>query len=200
MSHPSFGTVHIKGEFPRFKPRVEREDVTEAELETLTSKLRAWVAMFFDPETQATYFEDLIYTVALYTAYVNPFHDIASVEMELGMQTYFWLWHGDDVLEMAIERNIPFSTVDQALDQFIGVLRGQVKNFVDVEGCPGFRSLFNALVTIHAAFEKHADEHENIMGYFMFLQRYVEQTYDLPSIQPSVSWPTALAQSFRYQF
>jgi len=80
VSHPSFGTVHIKGEFPRIKPRKARDAVTDSELEGLKTRLRVWVDKFFDREANPTYFEDLIHSSALFTAYINPF--CGDVKME----------------------------------------------------------------------------------------------------------------------
>jgi len=165
--------VRIKGEFPRVKPRYAREEVTDAERDSLKTQLRTWVDKFFDREANTVYFENLIDVVAVFTAYINPFHELGSSEMDLAMKTFFWMWHTDDVLEMAIERNIPFSFVDQALYQFIGALRGKAKLFADVQGCPGFRKLFNSAQTIHESFEKHSFSFEDISEPFIeAVQRY----------------------------
>jgi len=93
--------------------------------------------------------------------------------MELAMMTYFWLWHTDDVLEMAVETNIPFAIVDEGLNQFITVLRGETKKFAEVEGCPGFRRLFDSLLTIQQLFEERSFGYEDIAESFIFfLKRY----------------------------
>jgi len=168
---PNLTTVRVRSEFPRIQPRNARENLSTTELELLKTKLGVWVDFFFNTKADTKYFEDLIQVISLWSAYANVSVDIDSEHMALTLKTFFWLWHTDDVLELSFEKNIPCHILDKGISQLLQVLRDDDREFVEVEGCPGFRSLFNSLVDLHESFKRYNSGYKDISGPFRFFLR-----------------------------
>jgi len=186
---PNFGSEEVIGEIPRVLPKYSRESLSEEDLQKMANKLEEWVNLYFDLKSQSKYFTVLTKTVALFSAYTNPFNGIETEEMELFLKLSFWCWHTDDFLEMAIGKGIPFRVLETGLNQLLATLNGDGKCFQGVQGCPGFGFLYNSLLNIQESLQKHNPGYKDSLGSFQFfLRRYFD----------AMSWYAAGRVDFEY--
>jgi len=153
VTHSTFGSVHIKSQFPRIKPNFEREEINEETIETLKTKLMEWIQKHFDTSKKSKYFDEIAKASVLFSVYINPFSEICSQEMELAIKIYFWLWYTDDEIEMAIENGIPFESLKEGTDQLNAALNGTTE-FKHVETYPFFEALFHSNVDLYLMIRK----------------------------------------------
>jgi len=152
--HSNFGAEEVIGEISRVQPKYTRENSSEEHLQKTANKLEECANLYFDLKSQSKYFQALTKTVALFSAYPNPFNGIETEEMELFLKLSFWCWRTDDFLEMAIEKGIPFHVLETGLNLLLATLNGDQKCFQAVHGCSGFGFLYSSLLNIRESLQQ----------------------------------------------
>lgn len=171
---PGVGNFHVKSEYPRLKPKFERQHVENGDLEVLSANLLVWVNEYFVTTGQEEHFKELTLTVALLTVYVNPQSELYSPQMELCLKFCFWLWYIDDVIENAITNKIHFKELKRGTDQLQAILMFDADlKFEDIPNYPIFGHLFYSLSELHNLCQKNFPGYERGVKYFSdCLQRY----------------------------
>lgn len=152
---PGVGSVNIKSQFARLKPKYERKTVENAEFELLSAKLYDWYHSNFPVTGQEEYFKEISDVTVAWTIYIDPLTELHSDEMDLSIKMIGWLWYLDDALDKAIEANtVPVQILKQASHKILSILSseyesGEFDAEKDVVGFPEFRPLFNSLLTWH---------------------------------------------------
>lgn len=162
---PGRGSFHVKGEYPRLKPRFEREHVDEIDLKALSANLMVWIKENFETNGKEKYFEELALSCVLLVVYTNTIPELYSDDVHLSFKFFFWLWYADDLIENAIENKIERAALKLATDQIRSILTGKYDNsstikFQDVPNYPIFGNLFHTLLQLHNVCRVRLPEYE----------------------------------------
>lgn len=174
---PDLGTVHVKSEYPRLKPKLERKHVERCDLEALCDHLLVWVNANFVTSGREKYYKELASATILFSVYVNPIPELYSIELDLCTRFCFWLWYIDDVIENAIYKKVHFKVLKHGTDQLEWILMGKYdtaeRKFEAVPNHPVFGHLFDSLLELHNFCEKTLPGYKNrIKSFTNCLQRY----------------------------
>lgn len=176
---PGFGNFPVQSEYPRLKPKFERNHVEDRDLDALCSTLLLWVNDNFVTAGREKYFKELTFSTVLFVIYMNPLPELYSEEMFLGLKIFFWLWYADDVYENVIENKIHFKELQRVTDQLHSILTGKFDNssrpvdFEIVPNYPIFGQLFDSLLQLHDDCRKRLPDYgKRVKNLFNDLQRY----------------------------